>query len=290
MKQMKQKNQGIFFIILAGFFFALMTFFVRMSGDLPTMQKAFFRNLVAVAIAAVTVIKSGEGIVIREGCWPDLLMRSFCGTVGLICNFYAIDHMSLADANILNKLSPFFAVIMSYFLLKEKANRIEWAAVAVAFIGALFVVKPSFNVEFVYALVGLLGGFGAGTAYTYVRRLGKKGEPGAVIVLFFSLFSCIVTLPFMIGSYSPMSTMQLVYLLLAGAAAAGGQFSITAAYTKAPAREISVFDYTQVIFAAMLGFFFLDQWPDVWSLTGYVIIIGSAFFKWYYLNKIQTES
>lgn len=94
-------------------------------------------------------------------------------------HFYAIDHMSLADANILNK-PPFFAVIMSYFLLKEKANRIEWAAVAVAFIGALFVVKPSFNVEFVYALVGLLPAASErGPLIPMSRRLRKEGGTGS---------------------------------------------------------------------------------------------------------------
>ena len=71
-------------------------------------------------------------------------------------------------------------------------------------------------------------------------------------------------------------------LLLAGISAACGQFSITKAYTKAPAREISVFDYTQVLFAAILGFLFLEQIPDQLSFLGYAIIIGSAVFKWAY--------
>ena len=82
-----------------------------------------------------------------------------------------------------------------------------------------------------------------------------------------------------------MSGKQFAILLLAGASAAGGQFSITKAYTKAPAKEISVFDYTQVLFAAALGFLFLNQIPDMLSMLGYVIIIGSAVFKWMYTMK-----
>ena len=73
----------------------------------------------------------------------------------------------------------------------------------------------------------------------------------------------------------------------AGISAACGQFSITKAYTKAPAREISVFDYTQVLFAALLGFLFLEQIPDQLSFLGYAIIIGSAVFKWAYMNRKQ---
>ena len=136
--------------------------------------------------------------------------------------------------------------------------------------------------DFLYAMVGVAGGLGAGVAYTYVRQLGKQGERGPVIVMCFSVFSCIVTLPFIIVDHAPMSWQQTVCLLCAGLAAAGGQFSITAAYQKAPAKEISVFDYSQVIFAAILGFVFLDQIPDALSITGYVIIIGSAVFKWWY--------
>lgn len=286
---MNNRRQGILYIIMAGFFFALMTFFVRLSGDLPTMEKGFFRNAVAAIIAFGTLVKSKEKFALKKENIPDLFMRSLCGTLGLICNFYAIDKLNIADANILNKLSPFFAILMSYFILKEKANKVEWLSVIVAFTGALFVVKPSFNMQFIYAMIGVCGGLGAGIAYTFVRKLGKKGERGPIIVLCFSVFSCVVTLPFLIFQFKPMSLLQFVFLILAGVAAAGGQFSITKAYTKAPARDISVFDYTQVLFAALLGFIFLDQIPDILSLIGYVIIIGSAVFKWAYIRK-QTQN
>lgn len=284
-KKMKQKQQGILFILLAGFFFALMTFFVRLAGDLPTMEKAFFRNAVAAVVSVIMLARSKEGFQIKRSSYGSLFLRSAFGTMGLICNFYAVDRLNIADANILNKLSPFFAIIMSYFILKEKANKVEWTCVAVAFLGAVFVVKPSFQMEFLYALVGVLGGFGAGVAYTFVRKLGKQGERGPVIVMCFSLFSSLVTLPFMIFQFQPMTGRQLLCLLLAGVSATGGQLSITTAYTKAPAKEISVFDYSQVLFAALLGFVFLGQIPDWMSVAGYIIIIGSAMFKWKYMTQ-----
>lgn len=286
MKQ--EKRQGILFIIGAGFFFALMTFFVRLSGDLPTMEKAFFRNAVAAVVAAFLLIRAKEPFYAPKKSWGGLFMRSFCGTVGLICNFYAIDRLNIADANMLNKLSPFFAIIMSTFILKEKANKVEWGAVVLAFTGALLVIKPSFDIQFVYGLIGALGGLGAGIAYTYVRKLGKMGVKGPVIVLCFSLFSCVVTLPFFIIGYKPMCMTQFVCLMLAGVCAAGGQICITTAYTKAPAKEISVFDYTQIVFAALLGILFLNQIPDVLSIAGYIVIIGTAIFKWQYNMKHDT--
>lgn len=281
MNQTKNNTKkGIISVISAGFFFALMTFFVRLSGDLPTMEKAFFRNAVAALVSLVMLSKSSEGFHIMKKSYPSLFLRSFFGTTGLIFNFYAIDRLNISDANMLNKLSPFFAIIASYFILKEKASVKEWIAVIVAFLGALFIIKPSFELTSVYAFIGALGGLGAGLAYTFVRKLGKMGERGPVIVMFFSLFSCIVTLPGLILQFKPMSNAQFAALLLAGISATGGQLCITRAYTFAPAKEISVFDYTQVIFAALLGFFFLGQIPDIYSVIGYIIIIGCAVYKW----------
>lgn len=277
---MSQKNQGIMYIIMAAFFFACMSFFIRKAGDLPTMQKGFFRNVVAMFAAAVMLLRTEDKFKIKKGSIPSLLMRAICGTIGLICNYYAIDHMNISDANILNKLAPFFAIIMSALILNEYANRFEWSMVIVAFIGALFVVKPTLDMKCIPAVVAAIGGLGAGTAYTFVRKLGKQGERGPVIVMFFSTFSCIITLPFVIFDYHPMTLMQLIYLLIAGSCAAAGQFTVTQAYAKAPAKDISVFDYSQVLFAAILGFLFLNQIPDIYSIIGYIIIISAAIIKW----------
>ena len=185
----------------------------------------------------------------------------------------------------LNKLSPFFAIAVSYIILKEKANAVEWISVVLALIGAAFVVKPTSGVTSLYGLVGVAGGLAAGLGYTFIRYLGKRGERGPVIVLWFSLFSCLATAPVLLFDYHPMSGEQLLYLLLTGLSATGGQLCITKAYTKAAAKEISVFDYSQVIFAAILGWIFLAQLPDVYSWIGYVIIIGTAVAKWRYMMR-----
>ena len=279
----KSKKQGILFIIGAGFCFALMMFFVRKSGDLPTVQKAFFRNVVAMFVAFVLLLRSKQGFRIQKGSVPGLLARSFFGTCGVLCNFFAADHLQIADASMLNKLSPFFAIAISYFVLKERANAVEWLSVVVALIGAAFVIKPSGDVTSLYGLVGLAGGIAAGFGYTFVRYLGKRGERGPVIVLWFSIFSCLATAPALIFDYHPMSREQLIFLLLTGISATGGQLCITKAYTKAAARDISVFDYSQILFAAALGMIFLAEAPDVFSWIGYVIIIGTAIAKWRYM-------
>ena len=274
-------KKAILHLLAAAFFFSLMTFFVRISGDLPTMQKAFFRNFFALIIATASLIKNRIGFSVRKGNGVSLLMRCLFGTSGMIANFWAIDRLGIADANMLNKLSPFFAIIVSYFIMKEIPSKLDWTCVAIAFIGSLFIIKPSAGLASIPALVGLYGGFGAGAAYAFVHKMGKTGQPGKTIVFYFSLFSCLVTGPFMILSWHSMSPAQWGCLIAAGSSAAIAQFNITAAYQNAPAKDISVFDYTQVIFAALLGMIFLSEFPDYLSIIGYITIIGAAVIKWH---------
>ena len=271
---------GILFIIISAFCFALMNLFIRLSGDVPTLQKCFFRNFFALVVALGTLVKSGTKFKIGKGNVKYLLIRSISGGVGMICNFYAVDHLAISDASILNKLSPFFAIIFSYFILKETAGAFDWISVIVAFVGAMFVVKPSFSLEVIPAAAGFIGGLGAGLAYTFVRKLGMRGENSMVIVAFFSGFTSLMFLPYLILRYQPMSGKQWLFLILTGIAAAGGQIFITKAYSKAPAKEISVYDFSIVLFAALFGYMFLRQVPDILSFVGYIIIIGIAVIRY----------
>ena len=283
---MNNRYKGIIYIILSAFCFAFMNMFVRLAGDLPSVQKSFFRNFVAAGFAFVILLKDRVPFRCKRENLIYLLLRAGFGTMGILCNFYAIDHLVLADASMLNKMSPFFAVLFSFLVLKEKVTAPQALIVAGAFAGSMFVVKPTFaNMDLIPSIIGLLGGICAGAAYTMVRKLGENGEKGSFIVFFFSLFSCTVTLTWMIFDYHPMTAAQLAALLMAGFSAAGGQFSITAAYTCAPAREISVYDYSQIIFAALLGFAVFGQIPDVLSWLGYGIICTMAVIMFLYNTR-----
>ena len=287
MKRLKLNNtsKGIILITVSAFCFALMGMFVRLSGDLPAMQKSFFRNIVALVFSVAVLLKEHKKITVPKSAVKYLFLRAFFGTVGIVCNFYAIGKLVLADASILNKMSPFFVIIFSFLLLKEKMSPAQALAVAGAFIGSLFVIKPTFtNMALVPSLIGLCGGICAGIAYAMVRILGQRGQKGSSVVIFFSGFSCVVTLPYLLLDFHPMSGLQILTLLGAGLAAAGGQFGITAAYYHAPAKEISIYDYSQIIFSTILGFFLFGQVPDRYSVLGYVIICAMALWMFVY-NK-----
>ena len=290
--KLNPKYKGILCLLFASFSFACMNLMIRLAGDIPTFQKSFFRNLIAMMIAAVMLAREGAGF--RPASWknwPFFLGRCCCGTIGILCNFYAVDHLLMSDASMLSKMSPFFAVLASAVLLKEKLKPIHVITLTGAFAGALCIIKPTLsNMALGASLIGFLGGVGAGLAYTFVRMLGQRGERGAFIVFFFSAFSCLAMVPFVIFAGKPMTMQQTLILIGAGIAASGGQFGITMAYSCAPAREISVYDYSQVIFSAIIGFIAFGDVPDALSFLGYFVICSMAVLNFWYNNHHKPKA
>ena len=108
------------------------------------MQKAFFRNVVAAVFALLIMLRNHEPFhPPKKSHWVYLMARAVFGTMGLLCNFYAVDHLNLSDASMLNKMSPFFAILISYFLLNEKLNLVQSVSVIAAFLGCLLIIKPN---------------------------------------------------------------------------------------------------------------------------------------------------
>lgn len=268
---------GIVCILLSGLGFSFMAVFVKLSGDLPVMQKSFFRNFISLIVSAIPLINNYKSIVVPKikKDWFVLFLRAFFGTIGLLFNFYAISNINLADASVIQRLSPFVVLILSYFFFNEKMTIKEILAIIFAFLGILFIIKPGFG-SFITlgALFALLGAFCAGAAYTTIRYLGGKLISPEFIVFSFSLFSCIVVLPFVIFNFHPMTIYQLIMLILVGVFATIGQFGITYAYRFAAAKNISVFDYSQIIFSGFLGYLYFSEVPDFYTLFGYIIIIS----------------
>jgi drug/metabolite transporter (DMT)-like permease len=280
----KSLRKGILCILLSAFGFALMAMFVRLAdvcGDsqLPAVQKALFRNLVAAVIAGWAFFRrtpsASHEVSLPDSfkAWSDLLLRCVFGSIGIFANFYALTHIPVGNAMALNRTAPFFTLLMSWLLLGQRMTLRQTLCVAGAFAGAMFVIKPGTGMLSGHALIGLFSGFGAGAAYAFLHKLGKAGIDGAFIILFFSVFSCIACVPFLVCGFVPMSSLQIGVLLAAGACAALGQFGITWGYRFAEPRQVAVYDYTGIIFAAILGFLALGQIPDALSLIGFVVII-----------------
>ncbi len=281
----KSKAKGAICIVASAFGFALMALFVgmcdRYGAPVSSFQKSFFRNLPAVFIAAAICWKTVTGeqrtwnvvkdLSVRQ--WTILLLRSVIGAAGIFCNFYALSHIAIGEGMTLNKMAPIWTVVMSWLFLKEKVDFRRGLFLLLAFVGAVLIIKPGFHGggSFAYAMAAL-GGLCAGTAYVCVHILGRENVHSAFIVFFFSLFSCIAAVPFMIVDFSPMTLAQLLIMAGAGIGGAIGQFGVTMAYRYAEPRDIAVYDYSNVVFTALLGYFVLSQQIDFISLAGMAIV------------------
>jgi drug/metabolite transporter (DMT)-like permease len=282
---MTNRTKAVFCIIASAFGFALMAAFVRLcdgyGAEISSFQKAFFRNSIAFVIAVFVFCRNSgsqrlKPFISRRAA-AVLLLRSIVGTAGIFANFYALGKIPISDAQTLNKTAPFFTVLFVWIFLGERMTRRQMLAIAAAFAGVVLVAKPGFEgVDGFAVAMGLFGGVAAGGAYACLRKLGIYKLDGAFIVLFFSAFSCCASLPFILTGFTPMTAEQVLVLSGAGIGAAIGQFGITAAYRFSAPGSVAVFDYTNIIFTAALGFMFFGQIPDRWSVMGYAAIVMAA--------------
>ena len=271
------KMKGIIAILISAIGFSFMSIFFRLSGDLPVFQKSLARNLVSMFIPLFFIYKYKQPMFGKLSSQPLLISRSTLGLIGVLLNIYAIDHMVLSDADTLMKLNPFWTILLSIIFLHEKVKKYQVTAMVIAIIGMLFVVQPEFSSTIYPAIAGLFSGIFAASAYTCVRALSTREAP-YTIVFYFSFFSIIALLPFVLFTYEPMTWLQVIYLIGAGLSAAVGQIGITLAYSFAAAKDISIFTYASIIFTALFGFILFGESPDFYATVGYVIIISASYY------------
>ncbi|MBV1821489.1 DMT family transporter, partial [Bacteroidales bacterium MSK.15.36] len=156
-------------MLLSSFCFAIMAALVKLSGDIPSIEKAFFRNSVSLVVASYMIFKNKQKPWGKKENRKYLILRGVMGTIGLICYFYCIDNMILADSSMLNKMHPFFTIIFAVAFLKEDISQIQIFSLILSFIGALFIIKPKFDMSVIPALVGVASAAFSGAAYTLVR-------------------------------------------------------------------------------------------------------------------------
>lgn len=269
---MSSHTKGVLLIISAAFFLTITSTIVKYL-DFPIYQKIFFRNIIGVIIIG-SILKPRELIVPKEDRML-LAYRLLLGLSGMFAYYYSIERMVLSDAATLQKLSVFFIAIYAFVFLGEKLDKKQLLAIVIAFIGAVFVIKPSFNSSMTAAMVSILSAALVGGAYTLLRRI--KHVNSLVIVFYFVLFNSIMTVMLGFNQFIMPSIDDLLILLLLGLSATMGQISVTKAYTYAPASDISIYNYTSILFAIIFSFIFFNVIPDVFSLTGAALIVYAAY-------------
>lgn len=266
-------------MILSSFFFALMAVFIRYTGHLPTFEQVVFRNLVISVLMFLLVVKEKRvhEMKVRDGK-KEIFLRSLFGFIGMVCNFYAVKHLNIADATAIAKISPFFIMILAALMLGEKLEKHSILAILFSIVGMFMVVKPKFDGSMVPSLVALAGALSAAMAMIMLSSVGKKVR-GEIIILYFGIFSTLACGPFLIGNFVVPQGKEIIHLLMIGVSAGFGQLFLTMAYKMSKASEIAIYNFSQIIFSILIGYFLFSERTDLVSMTGMAIIIISAYYN-----------
>lgn len=287
---MNNKTKGIILMILFALSLSIMSTFLKLAGHMPVAEKTVYRNSIAALFAFIYIVKK-HGFKDKSMFWGNrknilgLGLRTIFGIIGICLNLYALQYLLLPNATIIQDLSIFFVVIFSYIFLGEKIKLWQVILIVIGFIGAVFVVNPD-STKFVLlpSIAAILGAMMNGGDSATMRYLGDKCDP-VTLVFFYNFLSSIILLPFMIIFYKPLAMHTIIYLILAGLMYIIVEFTLILAYKYAPARDIALFRYSDIIFSAILGFLVFNKIPSLMEIVGYIIIIVAAILLILYRPK-----
>jgi drug/metabolite transporter (DMT)-like permease len=268
--------------------FALMGACVKSASfrGIPVLEMIAARALISLCISFIDIKRK------RISPWGQnkilLLVRGLVGTLALICVFYAVTTLPLAEATLLQYLHPIFAAILAFLILKEGIQKSTIVCIVLSLTGLVIMVQPAF---FFGAVIGspeplpligvgaaLLGALGSGAAYVVVRRLSAT-EDASVIIFYFPLIALPISCLLMGKNFVlPMGTTWLL-LLLVGIFTQLAQYGLTKAMQTERAGKATAYSYAQVIFSALLGWLLFNEIPTFRTLLGALFIIGGALIN-----------
>jgi drug/metabolite transporter (DMT)-like permease len=285
MKRIKELNNGVKYMLIASFTFALMGAFAKLaSAEMSSLQVVFFRNIFGVLLISFAIYKKP---MTHVGGKPLLLIfRGTMGFLALLAYFYNIAHIPLGDAVTFSKTAPIFTAIFAWFFLNEKLPLKGWLAVFIGFGGILLITQPS-TVGFTkYDLLGIFSGIGAALAYTSVRELRNfydtraivlsftlVGTIGPIFLFFISSYFHMPSLDFMLGEFVLPKGMSWVYVIGLGVLGTLSQYFMTKAYGETKAAIVGTVSYTNIIFAIIVGLFLGDELPNLTTACGICLIV-----------------
>jgi drug/metabolite transporter (DMT)-like permease len=266
---------------------------VKLLGQrLDSFQIAFFRCFFGfIAILPFILLKEGRR-ALRTTHFYGHFLRGAIGVAALVAGFYATTRLPLTDSTAISFTAPLFMILTAIFLLGEKVRWRRGLATAAGFIGVLVMVRPDSGTLDVAAMVGLFAACLAALSTTLIKRLSAT-EKALTILVYFSLFSSILTAIPAYFVWRPLSGDELVLLALVGALGAIGQFCQVRAFAAGELMAVAPIDYSRLIFAGVTGFLLFAELPDRYTLVGAAIIVGSTLYIAYreaHLSRMQREA
>jgi len=264
----------------AAFSFSLMSLLVKTVGQrLPVQEIVLVRALITFGLTWAYLTRRGISP------WGTrralLLLRGTLGFGALLCFFYSVVHLPLADATVIQYTNPVFASLIAALVIGERLRVRDGAYIAASLAGLLLVARPSFlfgtpqELESLAVGIALLGALLSAAAYVAVRALTKTEEP-LVIVFYFAAVSVAGSIP--LAAFDPVWPTGTEWLVLVGIGLATqlGQVYLTKGLREEPAGRALAVGYLQIVFAGGWGLLFFGEVPGPLSAAGFLLIAVST--------------
>lgn len=275
---------GIRFMLLSAFGFAVMSACVKYVSlhGIPLFEIVAARALVSLIISYTDVKRKGLSLFGNNK--PLLLLRGVLGTAALMCVYYAVTTLPLAEATVLQYMHPVFTAVLGFIVLKERLQGATLVSIVLCLGGLYLMVQPNLNTSIDSALppfsvaIALLGALGSSVAYVIVRKLSRS-EDSSVIILYFPMVALPVSMVLMWPDFV-MPSLPLTFLLvLVGVFTQIGQYGLTKAMQTQQAGEASAYAYVQIVFSTLIGIAVFQELPSMWTYLGGGLIVAGALFN-----------
>ncbi len=264
--------QGALLILLGEALLAVMGAIIKhLSLDLPTEVIVFYRNLFGLLLLLPIVFNSGFSSLKTQKFHLHLL-RAGVGLTAMYGFFYVLGNMPLAEAFLVKLTTPFFMPIIAAIWLGESIRRKNVAAIALGFIGVIFILRPGTDAFTPIALIGIGAAFLAGSAKVTIRLMGST-ESSVTIVFYFGVISSILATIPLLWSWQVPLAHNWPWIVLMGLAGTLGQLALTRAYRIANPGQIGPYVYSSVVYGAALGWFIWGESLLISTIIGSALII-----------------
>ena len=256
----------------------------------PVLEIIFFRNAFAFVPVLLYIWKTSGFGVLKTRRPVGHLMRSSVGLVAMVCGFTAVSMLPLTQSTAISFSSPLFMTALSALILHEPVGRHRWAAVSVGFIGVVIMVHPDpSHFAGVGVIFGLVSALGVAGAMIAIRELGAT-EPGPTIVFYFTLAGAVVGLASLPFGWVMPDLQTLILLICIGLLGGIGQLLLTEALRRATVAVIAPFDYTQLVWASLIGFFVWQETPQALTWLGALVVAASGIYiLWRETRRFRPE-
>ena len=269
--------RGAAWILVSCLFFSSMAALVKLLGSrLDSLQLSFFRALFGFLTILPFVAWGGFAAVRTERLGLHV-SRGLIGGTGMVCSFYAITHLPLAEATAIGFTKALFMVVLAALVLGETVRARRWSATGLGFAGVLVMLRPGQDALEAAALVALLGALAAATISLLIKRLSATEAP-LTILFWLGVVSTIATLPLALHVWRQPSLAELLAMLLAAALASLAQVCMIRGLRIGEASALAPFDYARLPVAAGFGLLLFGEVPDRYALAGAGLIVLSTLY------------